>query len=201
MYHRVHIGAGLVNGAVDEALDVGARAGWRHHPAITTAALPAEFDAAIKAIRKDGQTPELVDILEKGRRLLAESLEPRRLLATFAYSGSALSVGLDAAATLSMSSSGNGEYVLSLAGGALAIVVAHWKVGFFVFKPGQGWEYCASIAVTAVAVGTVGAGRWSLDQALGLQVTGWWGLAIAAGLGVGAAALQLAVSYRPEASK
>ena len=52
-----------------------------------------------------------------GGRLLAESLEPRRLLATFAYSGSALSVGLDAAATLSMSSSGNGEYVLSLAGG------------------------------------------------------------------------------------
>ena len=83
----------------------------------------------------------------------------------------------------------------------VAIVVAHWKVGFFVFKPGQGWEYCASIAVTAVAVGTVGAGRWSLDRVLGLQVTGWWGLSIAAGLGVGAAALQLAVSYRPEASK
>ena len=31
----------------------------------------------------------------------------------------------------------------------VAIVVAHWKVGFFIFKPNQGWEYCASIAVTA----------------------------------------------------
>ena len=29
----------------------------------------------------------------------------------------------------------------------VAIVVAHWKVGFFIFKPNQGWEYCASIAV------------------------------------------------------
>ena len=53
----------------------------------------------------------------RGRRLAAESLEPRRLLATFAYSGSALSVGLDVATTLSVSSGGNGEYVLSLAGG------------------------------------------------------------------------------------
>ena len=31
----------------------------------------------------------------------------------------------------------------------VAIVVAHWKVGFFIFKPNQGWEYCASIAVAA----------------------------------------------------
>jgi putative oxidoreductase len=25
----------------------------------------------------------------------------------------------------------------------VAIVTEHWKVGFFIFKPGQGWEYCA----------------------------------------------------------
>ena len=34
----------------------------------------------------------------------------------------------------------------------VAIVVAHWKVGFFIFKEGQGWEYCASIAVAAGSV-------------------------------------------------
>ncbi|MFM7872052.1 MAG: DoxX family protein, partial [Actinomycetota bacterium] len=31
----------------------------------------------------------------------------------------------------------------------VAIVVAHWKVGFFVFLPNQGWEYCATIAIGA----------------------------------------------------
>jgi len=82
----------------------------------------------------------------------------------------------------------------------VAIVVAHWKVGFFIFKPNQGWEYCASIAVVAFVVATVGPGRWSLDHALDLHFTGWWGAATAAVIGTGGAVLQLAVSYRPEAS-
>ena len=47
----------------------------------------------------------------------------------------------------------------------VAIVVAHWKVGFFIFKPNQGWEYCASIAVTAFVIAMIGPGRWSLDHA------------------------------------
>ena len=40
----------------------------------------------------------------------------------------------------------------------VAIVVAHWKVGFFIFKPNQGWEYCASIAVAAFCIATIGPG-------------------------------------------
>lgn len=81
----------------------------------------------------------------------------------------------------------------------VAIYVAHWKVGFFVFLPNQGWEYCATIALGAFAVGAMGPGAWSLDNAIGLD---WalegWGRAVAAGaVGLGAAALQLAVSYRP----
>ena len=34
----------------------------------------------------------------------------------------------------------------------VAIVVEHWKVGFFIFKPNQGWEYCASIAIAAFVI-------------------------------------------------
>ncbi len=79
----------------------------------------------------------------------------------------------------------------------VAIVVAHWKVGFFVFKPNQGWEYCASIAVVAFCVGMMGAGRWSLDHALDIRFGGWTGAFIAGGVGVAGALLQLAVSYRP----
>jgi len=84
----------------------------------------------------------------------------------------------------------------------VAIVVAHWKVGFFVFLPNQGWEYCASIAVAAWAIATVGPGRYSLDHALDWvgEPTAWAGAIVAAVLGVGAAVGQLLVSYRPEHS-
>jgi putative oxidoreductase len=79
----------------------------------------------------------------------------------------------------------------------VAIVVAHRKNGFFVFKPGQGWEYCASIAMVALAIGTIGAGKYSIDHAIHKDVQGWTGAVIALLLGVGGAAVQLAVSYRP----
>ena len=79
----------------------------------------------------------------------------------------------------------------------VAVVVAHLRAGFFVFRPGQGWEYCASIAAVALAIGIAGPGEWSLDHAIG-----WHPYATLSGLvagigGVGAAALQLAVCWRP----
>ncbi|MDO8361343.1 MAG: DoxX family protein [Actinomycetota bacterium] len=85
----------------------------------------------------------------------------------------------------------------------VAIVTVHWKVGFFVFKPNQGWEYCASIAFAAFAVATVGAGEWSLDHAFEIDWFSEWKGAIVAGVvGVGGALAQLGVSYRPpKASK
>lgn len=79
----------------------------------------------------------------------------------------------------------------------VAIVTSHWKVGFFIFRKGEGWEYCASIALVALAVATAGAGRWSLDNALDIEFQSWWGAGIAAGLGITGALLQLAISYRP----
>jgi putative oxidoreductase len=81
----------------------------------------------------------------------------------------------------------------------VAIVVAHWKVGFFVFKPNQGWEYCASIAVVAFCVAMMGAGRWSLDHAFGIRFGGWSGALIGGVVGTLGAVAQLAVSYRPNA--
>lgn len=79
----------------------------------------------------------------------------------------------------------------------VAIVVAHWKVGFFIFKPNQGWEYCASIAITAWVIATVGPGRFSLDHAFDIEWSGWWGSAVAAVIGIGGAVAQLLVCYRP----
>ena len=81
----------------------------------------------------------------------------------------------------------------------VAIVTVHWKVGFFVFRPNQGWEYCASIAIVAWAIGTIGAGKYSLDHAFHIDrhINDWTGMLIALILGVGGGLAQLAVSYRP----
>ena len=79
----------------------------------------------------------------------------------------------------------------------VAIVVAHAKVGFFVFLPNQGWEYCATIALGALAIAIAGPGEWSIDNALDLAFNGWSGFLIATLIGLGGAALQLGVSYRP----
>lgn len=80
----------------------------------------------------------------------------------------------------------------------VAIVVTHWKVGFFIFRKGEGWEYCASIAVVSLAIATMGPGRWSLDRAFDIEFSDWWGAIVAAALGIGGALTQLAISYRPQ---
>lgn len=83
----------------------------------------------------------------------------------------------------------------------VAIVVAHWKVGFFVFLPGQGWEYCATIAIGALAVAAIGPGEWSLDNVIGFSPEGWTSLVIASALGIAAAVGQLVATYRPQPQK
>lgn len=79
----------------------------------------------------------------------------------------------------------------------VAIVTVHWRVGFFIFLPNGGWEYCASIAAVAVALSISGPGRFSLDEALGWTHCTLTGI-IAVALGVLAAAAHLALTYRPK---
>lgn len=82
----------------------------------------------------------------------------------------------------------------------VAIVTAHRKNGFFIFKPGQGWEYCAVVAATALAAGTLGGGRWSLDNAFDITFSGWNGFWITLIVGAGSATGLLAVFWRPPAA-
>jgi putative oxidoreductase len=80
----------------------------------------------------------------------------------------------------------------------VAIITVHRKNGFFVFNPGQGIEYCLVVALVAIGLGGLGAGRWSLDHVTNVwTIKPWVGLLIAAGLGVGGALLQLAAFFRP----
>lgn len=81
----------------------------------------------------------------------------------------------------------------------VAIWTAHRKNGFFILNPGQGWEYCFILATFALLLGTIGAGRWSLDNAFDIEWSGWSGFLISAVLGVGAGAGLMAAFYRPPA--
>lgn len=82
----------------------------------------------------------------------------------------------------------------------VAIVVAHRKSGFFIFNEGQGWEYCAFISVTALALGTIGAGKFSLDHAFNVFTSGWLSIILCAAIAIGATVLHLALFYRPSSS-
>ncbi len=79
----------------------------------------------------------------------------------------------------------------------VALVANHARNGFFIFRPGEGYEYVLMITLVACALGALGAGGWSVDHMVGFSVHGWAGLAIAALAGAGGAALLLATSWRP----
>jgi putative oxidoreductase len=82
------------------------------------------------------------------------------------------------------------------------MLVAFWSIhrfaGFFVFRrPDEGYEYVATLAVAALVIAIVGAGRVSVDRALGWaeNMDGWVGAMIWA-LGVVIGAGQLALFWR-----
>lgn len=92
------------------------------------------------------------------------------------------------------------------AGFVSLMFVAAWTVhrhnGFFIVK--EGWEYNLVLALSAVAVATVGAGQLSLDRLIfgeKLWFTGWCGLALSVGLGLAGAIGQLLIFYRPPAKQ
>lgn len=78
----------------------------------------------------------------------------------------------------------------------VAFAVDHWPHGFFIFRPGEGWEYVNVIAWVCIAIATIGPGEISLDEAIDFRLDGWWGLAVGAGLGILGGVLLLATSWR-----
>ncbi|TLF98263.1 DoxX family protein [Nocardia cyriacigeorgica] len=90
---------------------------------------------------------------------------------------------------------------VAAAGFVALMLVAAWTVhrynGFFIVR--EGWEYNLVLAVGAVAVAVLGPGLLSVDEVIfgSDRVGGWWGFAIAAGVGLAAGVAQLAIFYRP----
>jgi putative oxidoreductase len=86
----------------------------------------------------------------------------------------------------------------------VALIANHIKNGFFIFRPGEGYEYVLFITLSAFALGPLGGGKISLDHAFGLHLDGWLyggkGLAVTAIGGIGAIGL-LVTCWRPPAPK
>ncbi|HEY5662610.1 MAG TPA: DoxX family protein [Ilumatobacter sp.] len=81
----------------------------------------------------------------------------------------------------------------------VAWIINHRTNGFFIFRPGEGWEYVMTLVSCGVALGAVGPGRWSLDHALGIDddLVGVTGLLLAAGAGGVGALVVLVAFWRP----
>jgi len=85
----------------------------------------------------------------------------------------------------------------------VAGITAHRKNGFFIFKPGQGYEYVLMIAVVCAAIATFGPGKASVDHLITVDdnLDGWLGGLIAVAMGVLGSAGLLGSSWRPAAPK
>jgi putative oxidoreductase len=94
---------------------------------------------------------------------------------------------------------------LAAAGVIGTMVVAGWTVhrqAFFIVK--NGWEIVMVMGVLFWAIGALGPGSYSLDDAFGLVDTlndGLVGALIAAVVGIGSGALTVACCYRPPAEE
>ena len=92
------------------------------------------------------------------------------------------------------------------AAGALGVMLVAWITnhrgnGFFIFRPGEGWEYVMTLSLVSVAVGGLGAGAWSIDGALDVDAfSGASGLALTLIPAVVGATLLLVGFWRPTPS-
>jgi putative oxidoreductase len=89
------------------------------------------------------------------------------------------------------------------AGAILGVLLVAWitnhrTAGFFVFRrPTEGWEYVMNLSAAAFALGCLGAGQWSLDNAFNTEFSDWWGLIAVLIVGVGGCAALLVTFWRP----
>lgn len=82
----------------------------------------------------------------------------------------------------------------------VALITNHMRNGFFIFRPGEGYEYVLMIIVVALALAALGPGRWSLDDVLGTDYDGWGALGAAAAIAAASSGAVLLASWRPAPS-
>lgn len=111
-----------------------------------------------------------------------------------AYTSAAVEVG---AGTALLAGAGT-PFAAAAVVGTMGVAArsVHAPHGFFITA--EGYEYVLNLAAASVALAALGPGRWSVDRLIGLD--GRWrngeAALVAAGVGVTAAATQLAVFWR-----
>jgi putative oxidoreductase len=83
----------------------------------------------------------------------------------------------------------------------VALVTNHLRNGFFIFRPGEGYEYVLTLMAAGFGLGCVGPGHYSLDYAARIfDPPDVLGLLIAVIAGFGGAGLLMVTSWRPGAT-
>jgi len=110
----------------------------------------------------------------------AEGLTPGKLHASLAAYGE-IGAGLAIAIGFGF------PFVNAMFVGVMAVAgyIGHRKNGFFIIR--EGWEYVFVLAAVASGLAATGPGEWSIDNAIGSDVSGLVGLLIAVGGGLIAA--------------
>src|SRR6202050_1974850 len=82
----------------------------------------------------------------------------------------------------------------------VAWITNHRGNGFFIFRPGEGWEYVMVLTAMGVVVGTIGTGQRCIDGHVGAlqDLWGWPGFGIAVGAGGLGGARLLGAYCRPK---
>jgi putative oxidoreductase len=81
----------------------------------------------------------------------------------------------------------------------VAWITNHRKNGFFIFRPGEGYEYVMTLTFCGLMFAGTGGGKYSLDHAIGIfDPPGWPAAIIAMLLGIVGAAGLLITFWRPE---
>jgi putative oxidoreductase len=80
----------------------------------------------------------------------------------------------------------------------VAFIANHLKNGFFIFRPGEGYEYVITLIFSALALAALGGGQASLDHVFNIDdnLTGWGTALLAFVVGGGGAGLVLATCWR-----
>ena len=82
----------------------------------------------------------------------------------------------------------------------VAWITNHKSNGFFIFRPGEGYEYVMTLTFAGLATALIPPGEWSLDHAFDLtdDLVGAPSLLIALVAGFGGAIALLALFWRPD---
>ncbi len=83
----------------------------------------------------------------------------------------------------------------------VAFVTNHRRNGFFIFRPGEGYEYVLVLGFVLACLGGLGGGRLTLDHGLGIFGATWTSLILTLVFGVVGGLVQILLFWRPHAAE